>query len=86
MKARILIGAICFLLGAGSYYIYDNNFSLSSKIEKCADARMPEAKNKKKFTELDRQNKLSVREYRENYWEYCEDQAKKYPEFFKSRY
>jgi hypothetical protein len=37
MKVKILIGVICFVVGAGAYYLYENNFSHSSKVEKCAD-------------------------------------------------
>ena len=37
MKVKILIGVICFIVGAGAYYLYENNFSHSSKVEKCAD-------------------------------------------------
>jgi hypothetical protein len=82
MKNKILTVLICFVVGVLGYYLYENNFSLSSKIEKCADAKIPE---KKKFIELDKQNKLSVLGYREH-WAACENEAKKYPELFKTRY
>jgi len=39
MKVKILIGVICFVVGAGAYYLYENNLSHSSKVEKCADKR-----------------------------------------------
>jgi hypothetical protein len=55
----ITIAIICFALGAGAYYLYENNFNLISKIEKCADQRIPGASEKSKFLALDKKKKLS---------------------------
>ena len=94
MKAKILIGIICLLLGVGAYYIYDNNFSLSSKIEKCADQRIPGANQKSKFLATDKNKKLNYQpqypinltlDYREA-WQSCEKQAKEFPIYFKTRF
>ena len=90
----ITIAIICFALGAGAYYLYENNFNLISKIEKCADQRIPGASEKSKFLALDKKKKLSYDwQYQDDwYWQYqdvwqsCEKEAKEFPIYFKLRF
>ena len=90
----ITIAIICFALGAGAYYLYENNFNLISKIEKCADQRIPGANQKSKFLATDKNKKLNYQpqypinltlDYTEA-WQSCEKQAKEFPIYFKTRF
>ena len=87
MKVKILIGAICFIVGAGAYYLYENNFSLSSKIEKCADSKYLPVYLKKNRVNLkdSLKKKLKNMDY-EMFWELCENERKKYPLLFEKTY
>ena len=82
----ITIAIICFALGAGAYYLYENNFNLISKIEKCADQRIPGASEKSKFLALDKKKKLSYDWEYQDAWQSCEKQAKEFPIYFKTRF
>ena len=83
MKDRniITIAIIFFALGAGAYYLYENNFSYSAKVENCADSR-PHHQNKLGMNLTDKLDDLSYR----NSWRACESEAKKYPALFNKKY
>lgn len=81
MKVKILIGVICFVVGAGAYYLYENNFSYSAKVEKCADSR-PHHQNKLGMNLTDKLNDFTYRQS----WRACESEAKKYPALFNQKY
>ena len=102
MKVRIAIAIVFFVAGVIALDIYRNNFSHSSKVEKCAD--------KKHYDYYDRAKKTSMKAL--EYWlneltpflkksysekiktdggyrysaEQCEDYAKKYPDLFSKQY
>ena len=64
----------------------ENNFNLISKIEKCADQRIPGASEKSKFLALDKKKKLSYDWEYQDAWQSCEKQAKEFPIYFKLRF
>ena len=88
MKDRniITIAIIFFALGAGVYYLYENNFNLISKIEKCADQRIPGTSENRRILTLDKKKKLSSNWSYADAWQSCEKQAKEFPIYFKTRF
>lgn len=102
MKARIAIAIVFFVLGVIALDVYRNNFSHSSKVEKCADKKHYDWYEKTKKTSMDAlkywQNELTPflkKSYSEKIKtnggyryeaEKCEDYAKEYPDLFKKQY
>lgn len=92
MKVKILIGVICFIVGAGAYYLYENNFNHFVKLEKCADKRFVKFYEKKlkpenvqKVYKATLKKKLSIKEYEEMYVS-CIKLAKNLPDLFSKQY
>jgi len=87
MKNKILTVLICFVVGVLGYYLYENNFSLSSKIEKCADSKyFPRYLKKNRVNLKDSlKKKLKNMDY-EMFWELCENERKRYPLLFEKKY
>jgi len=92
MKVKILIGVICFVVGAGAYYLYENNFSQSVKLEKCADQEWKDKfykklkpENQQKVDKATLKKKLILDTYKTEYLN-CLNLAKKIPQLFKDKY
>ena len=79
---RIAIAIIFFVLGIISLDLYRNNFSLTSKIEKCANTSRAW---KNDFIKQSLKDKLDQGNYAYDF-RACEREAKQYTELFKTKY
>jgi hypothetical protein len=79
---KIAIAIIFFVLGVISLVVYRNNFSLTSKIEKCANTSRAWQNH---FIKQSLKDKLDQENYAYDF-RACEREAKQYPELFKTKY